>query len=203
MALPGAAPGAGQRAERDRRSATARSSRTSKCTLAGGRRSHLATWLATLGESADLSCLPAHRRRRRSCATSSALTFKGEGGKLDISGAFLGSGAEHIDTTLVVDHAVPGCESRELFKGVLADQARGIFQGKVIVRARCAEDRRQADGAGADAVAGRRVRFQAGARDLRRRRGLRPRLDRRPSSTRTCCSTCASRGIPQRRRARC
>ena len=61
-------------------------------------------------------------------------TFKGEGAKLDISGAFLGRGSEHIDTTLVVDHAVPGCESRELFKGVLADRARGVFQGKVIVR---------------------------------------------------------------------
>ena len=61
-------------------------------------------------------------------------TFKGEGAKLDISGAFLGRGAEHIDTTLVVDHAVPGCESRELFKGVLADRAHGVFQGKVIVR---------------------------------------------------------------------
>ena len=53
---------------------------------------------------------------------------------MDISGAFLGRGTEHIDTTLVVDHAVPGCESRELFKGVLADRARGVFQGKVIVR---------------------------------------------------------------------
>ena len=61
-------------------------------------------------------------------------TFAGEGGKLDISGAFLGRGAEHIDTTLVVDHAVPRCESRELFKGVLTDRAHGIFQGKVIVR---------------------------------------------------------------------
>ena len=29
---------------------------------------------------------------------------------------------------------MPGCESRELFKGVLADRARGVFQGKVIVR---------------------------------------------------------------------
>ncbi len=62
------------------------------------------------------------------------VTFKGEGAKLDISGCFLGRDTEHIDTTLVVDHAVPGCESRELFKGVLADKARGVFQGKVIVR---------------------------------------------------------------------
>ena len=34
----------------------------------------------------------------------------------------------------MVDHAVPGCASRELFKGVLADRAHGVFQGKVIVR---------------------------------------------------------------------
>ena len=61
-------------------------------------------------------------------------TFKGEGAKLDISGASSAAAREHIDTTLVVDHAVPGCESRELFKGVLDDRARGVFQGKVIVR---------------------------------------------------------------------
>ena len=63
-----------------------------------------------------------------------AATFAGEGGKLDLAGCFLGRDAEHIDTTLVVDHAVPGCTSRELVKGVLADRARGVFQGKVIVR---------------------------------------------------------------------
>ena len=60
--------------------------------------------------------------------------FAGEGAKLDISGVMLGRAREHCDTTLVIDHAVPGCESRELFKTVLDDTARSIFQGKVIVR---------------------------------------------------------------------
>ncbi|WP_423415129.1 Fe-S cluster assembly protein SufD [Hyphomicrobium sp. B1] len=60
--------------------------------------------------------------------------FEGEGGKIDLSGAYLARRAEHIDTTLVVDHAVPRCESRELFKGVLEDHGRGVFQGKIIVR---------------------------------------------------------------------
>lgn len=60
--------------------------------------------------------------------------YAGEDGMLDLSGAFLGRASQHIDTTLVVDHAVPQCESRELFKGVLDNRARGIFQGKVIVR---------------------------------------------------------------------
>src|SRR5581483_12503659 len=39
-----------------------------------------------------------------------------------------------VDTTLVLDHAAVGCQSRELFKTVLDDNARGIFQGKIIVR---------------------------------------------------------------------
>lgn len=60
--------------------------------------------------------------------------FAGEGAKIDVSGVMLGRGSEHCDTTLVIDHAVPGCESRELFKTVLDDRARSVFQGKVIVR---------------------------------------------------------------------
>lgn len=60
--------------------------------------------------------------------------FAGESAKLDISGVMLGRGREHCDTTLVIDHAVPNCESRELFKTVLDDTARSVFQGKVIVR---------------------------------------------------------------------
>ena len=60
--------------------------------------------------------------------------FNGEGSKLDLSGAYLARHSEHVDTTLVVDHAVPHCESRELFKGVLDGHGRGVFQGKIIVR---------------------------------------------------------------------
>ena len=94
---------------------------------------HLGTWIAQLGAESRYRAfqltagMPLVRNQL-------LVAFAGEGAKLDISGCFLGVGAEHIDTTLVVDHAVPGCESRELFKGVLADRARGVFQGKVIVR---------------------------------------------------------------------
>ncbi|MBS0233030.1 MAG: Fe-S cluster assembly protein SufD [Proteobacteria bacterium] len=62
------------------------------------------------------------------------IIFEGEGSKIDISGAYLARHSEHIDTTLVVDHAVPRCESRELFKGVIDGHGRGVFQGKIIVR---------------------------------------------------------------------
>src|SRR5262249_4745164 len=103
------------------------------CTLAGEGASHLATWLATLGEACVYRAFQLTARSGLVRNNVFAL-FKGEGAKLDISGAFLGREVEHIDTTLLVDHAVPGCESRELFKAVLADRAHGVFQGKVIVR---------------------------------------------------------------------
>lgn len=59
--------------------------------------------------------------------------FDGAGSAADVSGAILGRGKQHCDTTLVVEHLVPACESRELFKLVLDNEARGIFQGKVVV----------------------------------------------------------------------
>jgi Fe-S cluster assembly protein SufD len=123
---------------------------------------HLTTWNTKLGKDAtyrgfQLTASPALARNDIN------ITFNGEGGKLDLSGAFLARGSEHIDTTLVVDHAVPHCESRELFKGVLDGRAHGIFQGKIIVRPRCPEDRRQADVSGAHALAGCAVLFEARA----------------------------------------
>jgi Fe-S cluster assembly protein SufD len=63
----------------------------------------------------------------------SRVAFTGTDARLDLSGLMLGRGRDHIDTTLVVDHTHPGCESRELFKAVLDDRARAVFQGKIVV----------------------------------------------------------------------
>ena len=60
--------------------------------------------------------------------------FTGEFADGKVTGAYLLSGKQHADTRLVVDHRVPNCASRELFKCVMDDHARGIFQGKVIVQ---------------------------------------------------------------------
>ena len=60
--------------------------------------------------------------------------FKGKGADAKISGAFMLGGKQHADTRLVIDHQVSHCTSRELFKCVMDDHARGIFQGKVIVQ---------------------------------------------------------------------
>ena len=104
-----------------------------KCVADTGEATHLSTWIAKVGKDAAYNVFQltagASLARNQLFAT-----FTGEDAKLDASGVFLGRGSDHIDTTLVIDHAVPGCESRELFKGVLDGRARGIFQGKVIVR---------------------------------------------------------------------
>jgi Fe-S cluster assembly protein SufD len=104
-----------------------------KVAVDDGKCVHLSNWDVTLGAEAT------YRGFQYSAGLGLArneinVLYAGEGGKLDLSGAYLGRGGEHIDTTLVVDHAVPRCESRELFKGVLDGHARGVFQGKIIVR---------------------------------------------------------------------
>ena len=134
VALPGAAPGQANSAEPRSRSATARTLTHVKCTLDGSRAQPSRHLDGDARRGCRLSRLPAHGRRRGSPATASRRPSRAKAPSSTSPAAFLGRGAEHIDTTLVVDHAVPGCESRELFKGVLADRARGVFQGKVIVR---------------------------------------------------------------------
>lgn len=60
--------------------------------------------------------------------------FIGEEAALNLNGATMATGRQHLDTTLVVDHAVPGCASRETYKYILGGEAEGVFQGKIIVR---------------------------------------------------------------------
>jgi len=62
------------------------------------------------------------------------VTLGGEGSELNVNGVNLLKGTQHGDTTLVVDHAVPACTSREVFRAVIDDRAHSIFQGRIIVR---------------------------------------------------------------------
>jgi Fe-S cluster assembly protein SufD len=64
------------------------------------------------------------------------LNFDGEGTVAGVRGATLLNGRQHADTTLVATHAARDCQSREVFKTVLDDEAHGVFQGRIIVRQR-------------------------------------------------------------------
>lgn len=61
------------------------------------------------------------------------VTFAGSHASFDHGAVTLARGGGHGDTTMVINHNVPHCVSRELFKTVLDDNARAVFQGKVIV----------------------------------------------------------------------
>jgi Fe-S cluster assembly protein SufD len=61
-------------------------------------------------------------------------TLAGPKGKVALGGLALLDGQRHADTTLVVDHAAPNGVSREFYKHIVADDAIGVYQGKVIVR---------------------------------------------------------------------
>ncbi|MCP3466334.1 Fe-S cluster assembly protein SufD [Bradyrhizobium sp. CCGUVB23] len=62
------------------------------------------------------------------------ITLAGEGSELAVNGVNLLKKTEHGDSTLVVDHAVPHCTSREIFRAVIDDRAHSVFQGRIIVR---------------------------------------------------------------------
>ena len=63
-----------------------------------------------------------------------AATLEGEGAECSLRGLFVGEGTRHVDNHTLVDHAVPHCNSAELYKGILDDQSRGVFRGRVLVR---------------------------------------------------------------------
>jgi Fe-S cluster assembly protein SufD len=61
-------------------------------------------------------------------------TIDGADVECRMNGLYLAAGSQHLDNTTAIDHAQPGSRSRQLFKGVLDDAARGVFQGRVLVR---------------------------------------------------------------------
>jgi Fe-S cluster assembly protein SufD len=58
----------------------------------------------------------------------------GSGGHLALNGLSLLAARQHVDYHTTIDHAQPNCDSRELFNGIFRDNARGVFNGRIIVR---------------------------------------------------------------------
>ena len=50
-----------------------------------------------------------------------------------LDGIYLGTNSQLLDTTTYVEHAAPDCRSRQVYKGVLDKNSRGVFQGKIHV----------------------------------------------------------------------
>lgn len=52
----------------------------------------------------------------------------------NLYGTFLMDKSQQVDNYTYIDHQVPDCESNELFKGILDDEAKGVFRGHILVR---------------------------------------------------------------------
>lgn len=57
-----------------------------------------------------------------------------EGAECTLNGLYVATGKQHIDNQTDIDHAKPHGTSRELYKGILGDQAKGVFNGRIVVR---------------------------------------------------------------------
>ncbi|MEX0777306.1 MAG: Fe-S cluster assembly protein SufD [Phycisphaeraceae bacterium] len=57
----------------------------------------------------------------------------GEGCNSLVNGLFVGRDRQHLDNHMRIVHAAPHCDSRQFYKGVLADKSHGVFSGRIVV----------------------------------------------------------------------
>ena len=61
-------------------------------------------------------------------------TLDGEGIDCTLNGLYVARDTQLIDNHTTIDHAMPHCSSHEIYKGILAERSRAVFNGKIIVR---------------------------------------------------------------------
>jgi Fe-S cluster assembly protein SufD len=96
-------------------------------------------------QSYNLSTLRIEQARSANVASHSLLfggalvrnnvhpVLAGEGGECLINGLFIGSGRQHLDNYMLVEHVSPRGVSRQFYNGILDERAHGVFHGRIIV----------------------------------------------------------------------
>jgi Fe-S cluster assembly protein SufD len=64
-----------------------------------------------------------------------SVILEGEKADCNLNGLYIADGNRLTDHHTFIHHKYPECTSHELFKGILDDQARGVYSGKVYVDA--------------------------------------------------------------------
>jgi Fe-S cluster assembly protein SufD len=62
------------------------------------------------------------------------IVIDGERCEAHMYGLYFPDGSQHVDNHTIADHRKPNSESNELYKGILRDRAKGVFNGKIFVR---------------------------------------------------------------------
>ncbi|MEP3429386.1 MAG: Fe-S cluster assembly protein SufD [Roseibium sp.] len=92
----------------------------------------LFTSIVTIGADAEFKSL-GFVAGPRFVRNQQFVNFTGENSEAKIYGVTMAGGEDLADHTLIVDHAVPHCNSREYFKTVLDGRAKGVYQGRINV----------------------------------------------------------------------
>jgi Fe-S cluster assembly protein SufD len=94
---------------------------------------HFGEMLANLAEASQISNFVL-LLGGRTIRYDAGILAEGERSRCDLNGAFLLSARQEANIMTTIDHAAPGSETREVFKGVATDRAHGAFQGRITVR---------------------------------------------------------------------
>jgi Fe-S cluster assembly protein SufD len=94
---------------------------------------HIGELMAVLGPAAQLASLVL-LLGGRTARHEATVRSNGEATHCALHGAFVLSGRQEANIVTTVDHAAPGGDTREVFKGVAAGRTHGAFQGRITVR---------------------------------------------------------------------
>lgn len=102
------------------------------------RESGVRSWEITVGAEASLSLLfVVLPGAEDDVKCSIDLSFEGEGGSCRIGGLYIAAGRAKVDIDVNLVHNLPRCSSRQMFKGILAGEARTRFYGLIKVPQDC------------------------------------------------------------------
>lgn len=94
---------------------------------------HIAAIHANLGRSSNVlshSLALGARLSRNNIRTY----LGGEGLECVLNGLYITKGDQLADHHMVVEHAYPNCDSHEYFNGILDDNSKGVFHGRILVQ---------------------------------------------------------------------
>ena len=94
---------------------------------------HIGTTRVRLGHDSSFSSA-SFARGARIARNDLNVLLDAPGSSCVLNGLYTTSGTQHIDNHIDVDHAQPHGSSDQLFKGILADESRAVFSGRVLVR---------------------------------------------------------------------
>ena len=94
---------------------------------------HMATLGGTFGKSSQ-AWLHSFALGGRLSRTNIRTHLGGPGLECVLNGLYLTRNQQLADHHMIVEHAAPHCASHEYFNGILDDQSRGVFHGRILVR---------------------------------------------------------------------